>query len=298
MVDAGHSDAVTPQVTVVVPHYSDLDALGRCLDALGRQTLAHDAFEIVVADNASPQGEAAVAAVIASRARMLVVPEKGAGPARNAGVAAARAPIIAFTDSDCVPEADWLVQGLKALPDWDLIGGRMTVLIDPSRPKTGAEAFEQVFAFKNERYIREENFTVSANLFCSRAVFDDIGPFRPAISEDEEWGQRAVAKGYRLGYAPDAVVGHPARADWAQLLKKWQRRMRETHVMAGPTAGRRLRWLATTYLLPASILVHAPRVLASRDLHGPRERGAALATLARLRFWRMAEAHRLFFGKR
>lgn len=296
MADSGGT--ASPRVSVVVPHYSDLAGLGRCLAALDRQTLPADAFEVIVADNASPQGAAAVAEAIAGRARLLVVPEKGAGPARNAGVAVAAAPVIAFTDSDCVPEPAWLAEGLAALPAWDLIGGRVTVLLDPTRPKTGAEAFEQVFAFRNERYIREENFTVSANLFCSRAVFDGIGPFRPAISEDVEWGQRAVAKGYRLGYAPGAVVGHPARADWAELLKKWRRRMAETHVMAGPTLGRRLRWLATTWLLPASILVHAPRVLASPELNGARERGTALATLARLRLWRMVEAHRLFLGRR
>ncbi len=286
------------RVTVVVPHFNDLPALGRCLDALQAQTLPADAFEIVVADNNSPQGEAAVAAVVAGRARLLIVPERGAGPARNAGVGAAHAPIIAFTDSDCVPEPEWLEQGLSALADWDLIGGRMIVLVDPTRAKTGAEAFEQVFAFKNERYIREENFTVSANLFCSRAVFEGIGPFYPAISEDAEWGQRAVAKGYRLGYAPAAVVGHPARADWQDLLKKWRRRMQETHVMAGSGLGKRLRWLAMTYLLPASIVVHAPRVLVSPDLHGPREKATALATLARLRLWRVVDAHRLFFGLR
>jgi GT2 family glycosyltransferase len=286
------------RVTVVVPHYNDLPALGRCLDALQAQTLPADAFEIVVADNASPQGEAAVAAVIAGRARLLTVPERGAGPARNAGVGAARAPIIAFTDSDCVPEPEWLEQGLSALADGDLIGGRMTVLIDPTRPKTGAEAFEQVFAFKNERYIREENFTVSANLFCSREVFEGIGPFYPAISEDVEWGQRAVAKGYRLGYAPDAIVGHPARADWQDLLKKWRRRMLETHVMAGPELGKRLRWLSESYLLPASIVAHAPRILSSPKLHGSREKAAALATLVRLRLWRVLDAHRLFFGLR
>ncbi len=53
----------------------------------------------------------------------------------------------------------------------------MTVLApDPARP-TPAEAFELVFAFDNESYVRKKGFTVSANLFCTRAVFDRVGGF-------------------------------------------------------------------------------------------------------------------------
>jgi GT2 family glycosyltransferase len=285
------------RVTVVVPHYNDLPALGRCLDALQTQTLSADAFEIVVADNASPQGEAAVAAVIAGRARLLTVPERGAGPARNAGVGAAQAPIIAFTDSDCVPEPGWLNAGLSALERYDIVGGQMEVLVDPSRPKTGAEAFEQVFAFRNERYIRDKGFSVSANLFCSRKVFTIVGGFGVGLSEDVDWCHRATSLGYMIGFAEAAVVGHPARVDWPELLIKWRRINYEGYHLA-LKEGRRLRWMLSTYLLPASVLAHLPRVMASRSLGGRRERMSAIMTLTRLRAWRLIDAHRLFFGLR
>jgi GT2 family glycosyltransferase len=285
------------RVTVVVPHYNDLPALGRCLDALQAQTLPADAFEIVVADNASPQGEAAVAAVIAGRARLLTVPERGAGPARNAGVGAARTTVLAFTDSDCVPEPGWLVAGLKALDQYDVVGGRMKVLVDTARPKTGAEAFEQVFAFRNEQYIADKGFSVSANLFCSRGTFDTVGGFGVGLSEDVDWCRRATALGYTLGFSTDAVVGHPARANWRELMVKWRRINYEGYHLA-MKEGRRLHWIVSTYLLPASVIAHAPRVLTSPSLHGGRERGAALVTLTFLRLWRMLDAHRLFFGLR
>ena len=67
------ADIVPPFVSVIVPHFNDLGGLVLCLADLERQTWPRDRFEIVVADNASPQGEAAVAAAIDGRARLVIV---------------------------------------------------------------------------------------------------------------------------------------------------------------------------------------------------------------------------------
>jgi glycosyltransferase involved in cell wall biosynthesis len=282
-----------PRVSVIIPHYRDLARLDLCLVALERQTLARSKFEIVVADNASPEGEAAVAAVIAGRARLVVVPERGAGPARNGGVAASRGQILAFTDSDCVPEPAWLAEGLAALNAFDFVGGRVKVLVGDERHMTGPEAFERVFAFDFKTYILRKGFTGSGNLFCPRAVFESAGGFRTAVSEDVEWSHRATAKGYRLGYAPRAVVGHPARRTWAELTTKWRRTNRETFNLFRTRRRGRILWVLRNALVPASALVHGPRVLASRELSTPGQRARALATLFRLRFWRSVDAMRI-----
>ena len=168
-----------PRVSVVVPHYNDLERLDRCLAALSAQTMPRDQYEIIVADNNSPVGLAAVEAVVAGRARITVAMTPGAGPARNAGAEVASGEILAFTDSDCVPEPQWLEQGVAALGhEGDFIGGGMKVLVPQGRPMTGAEAFETVFAFDNERYVRQLHFTVTANLLCPSALFRKVGPFR------------------------------------------------------------------------------------------------------------------------
>lgn len=287
-----------PTVSVVVPHYGDPAPLDRCLAALVAQSWPHADYEIVVADNGSPQGQEAIAAIVAGRARLVMATERGAGPARNAGVAASQGAILAFTDSDCIPEADWLAEGVKALGAHDFIGGRMVVTLESDGPKSGAEAFEQVFAFDNEDYVRRKGFTVTANLFCPRALFDKVGGFCTGMSEDLEWCLRARAAGYHIGYAPDAVVGHPARRDWPALIGKWRRINAETYTLSSGTVRGRLAWLARAWLMPVSIVAHAPRVFASDRLADGRERMAALGTLARLRLWRFADAHWLLFGER
>ena len=121
------------RASVIVPHYDDLRGLDICLSALAKQTLPKANFEIIVADNNSPQGPQEVAKVIAGRARLISVAEKGAGPARNGGAAASTGEVLAFLDSDCVPEPQWLTEGLAALAGYDdhSSGTRVAARLEP-----------------------------------------------------------------------------------------------------------------------------------------------------------------------
>ncbi|MCJ2180053.1 glycosyltransferase family 2 protein [Novosphingobium album (ex Hu et al. 2023)] len=283
-----------PDISVIVPHYEDLSSLDRCLDALAGQE-GGLYFEVVVADNMSPSGEAAVRATIGDRARLVIATQKGAGPARNAGVAASRGRILAFTDCDCIPEPGWLKAGVAALKEHDFVGGRMTVLVsDPAR-MSGAEGFERVFAFDNRTYVQRKGFTVTANLFCPRMLFDTVGGFRSGVSEDLEWCHRARDAGFRIGYAADAVAGHPARADWGQLRHKWRRLNAETFALYENKPGGRFKWAMRSFALPASILAHAPAVLSSAAIPGMTNKVRALGMLAKIRLWRFGDALGLIF---
>lgn len=283
-----------PRVSVIVPHYEDLASLGRCLDALAAQDFAD--FEIVVGDNASPSGLAAVEAVVAGRARVVVEPEKGAGAARNAAVAASAGAVLAFTDADCTPVPGWLAAGVAALAGADLVGGAMAVSVGDEAAITPVEAFERLFAFDNRAYVEAKGFSVTANLFTRRDVFDAVGGFRPAVSEDADWCLRARDAGYRIAYAPAALVAHPARRTWGELARKWDRLVRESHALHRARGGGTAAWLGRTWLLPASIPAHLPRILTSPRLVRPRDRLAAAGVMARLRLWRFALAHRLLRG--
>lgn len=290
------SEYPTPRISVIVPHYNDLERLDACLAALEAQSLPRDTFEVIVADNRSPVGVDEVTRLVGKRGRVIDAPIAGAGMARNSGVDYARAAILAFTDCDCVPEPHWLEQGVAALESADFVGGRMKVLVENPAHMSGAEAFEAVFAFDNRGYVLREHFTVTANLFCPRDLFHKIGPFRTEVSEDKEWCLRARAMGHRIGYAEKAVVGHPARADYVQLKGKWKRMASESYALFRQNGGSRLRWLGRTWMLPLSILAHSPRVLASKELPDMAARLRALVTLVRIRLWRFREGHRQVFG--
>ena len=75
--DAGPSRG-SPTVSVIIPHYHDLAGLRLCLEALARQTYPRP-FEIVVADNASPEGLDAVTQVAAGRGKVVLVTGAASG---------------------------------------------------------------------------------------------------------------------------------------------------------------------------------------------------------------------------
>jgi glycosyltransferase involved in cell wall biosynthesis len=285
-----------PLVSIVIPHYNDLENLDVCLDLLLEQSFERGKFEIVVADNRSPVGLDAVREVVGWRGRVVPAEIQGAGLARNSGVAASRGTILAFIDSDCRPNPSWLAEGIAALDRYDVAGGAILVSVADPVNMTPTEAFEVVFAFRNDAYVRSKHFTVTASMFTRRATFDAVGAFRTEVSEDIEWCERAQAKGFSLGYAERSVVLHPARREWSDLKSKWRRLTRETYLLSREHGISRLLWLGRAWLVLISIIPHAFVIMTSKSLPRAEDRLRATVILARIRAFRWFEAHRLVFS--
>jgi glycosyltransferase involved in cell wall biosynthesis len=287
-------DEARPLISVIIPHYNDLANLEICMRHLSAQSLSREFFEIVVADNNSSCGIEEVERVCGNLARVIHAPIQGAGPARNAAIAVSRGRRLAFTDSDCRPSETWLERGLAALSRAQIVGGRIDVEAeDPAHP-TAVEAFEKVFAFNFKRYIKQFGFAPSCNLFVWRPIFDRVGPFRPDVTEDMDWGLRAVAAHFRCSFAPDVVIAHPARRNWMELTHKWRRRSNEDFQDA------RLRphgvpfWYLRSYAILASPFFHCVTVIRTEKLEGLQQRLGAIYVLFMIRFWRFAECNRIF----
>lgn len=286
----------SPIAAVVIPHLNDSIRLGKCLYALVPQ-MTGDLVEIVVVDNGSTQD---LGALIAAhpQIRFLSEPAKGAAHARNTGVASTRAPYLLFIDADCIPAPDWLATALHLAQRDEIIGGRVDLFDETPPPRSGAEAFETVFAFPQKEYVVRKNFSVTANLLTSRAIFDDTGPFDGTVVEDSDWCQRAVARGWPISYRPEMAVSHPTRNDWPALRRKWKRTTAENYFAGGTGLAARARWALRAVAVLGSAPVHIPRVLRHPALSG-RERARCTATLLRLRslraVWMLRQA---VFGER
>lgn len=292
------SDDHEPVLSIVIPHLNDLANLDRCLACLGRQTLPRARFEVIVSDNGSTGGTDVVRRAVTGRAVVVEAPTKGAGPARNAGAALARGSVLAFLDSDCRPSPDWLRQGLIALDAVDVAGGAMDVAAHDQDAPTAVEAFELVYAFRNDLYVARKHFTVTANMFVRRSVFDSVGGFANGVSEDVEWCHRARALGFRLGYAPHAAVTHPARNSWNDLARKWRRTTREAYGLNVRSPLDVVKWLARAWVVLLAAVPQSLQVVTAPRLRRGRDRMGAAAVLFRLRALRFAEAHRLAVGPR
>jgi GT2 family glycosyltransferase len=169
--------------------------LGATLDAL-------TGHEVIVVDNGSRDGTAALAE---ARGVTVVRRERGDGPgaARNAGVAVTSADVLAFTDADCVPAKGWVDAGSQALKEADLVQGRVA----PAGPVGPGEHSVWVDA--------ETGLFETANLFVRREWFERVGGFGPGIDaagrpfgEDVLFGWALKRAGARTAFCAEALVHH------------------------------------------------------------------------------------------
>ena len=205
-------------ISVIVPWYGER-ALEGCLQALGRQTLARELFEVIVVNNRADEKPACDGAAYGN---VTVVEERrpGSYAARNRGVQLARGRWLAFTDADCVPDERWLEAGLQHAAVQDPLGGHIRLVARD--PPSLAERYDVVFGLDQKGYVENSGFAATANLIVSRAVFDTVGPFdaRLRSAGDWEWCLRAARCGHPVAYCAEAVVAHPTRTRWWQIVRK------------------------------------------------------------------------------
>lgn len=279
-----------PLVDVIIPHLNDHHRLALCLEALRRQTYPADRFTVTVVDNGSDQPIDAVLARFPG-VRGSLERKRGCGSARNRGVAGTQGAILAFTDSDCLPEPDWLAQAVALLTpgDGDIVGGDVRVFAADSANPTDAELYDQVFGFECRRYVQQKHFACGANIVVPRRVYEAVGPFRDGSQpEDLEWGRRATRLGYRIVYGARARVRHPARHSFAELDKKIERTVWHARNHMAENENFRLKWTIYTLAMASPPLLKAVQVLSSPALNGVEQRLRTLRTLMRMRYFRAA----------
>jgi GT2 family glycosyltransferase len=213
-------------VSVIVPVKNGASSLATCLAALSAQRGVAN-IEVIVADNGSTDDTFAQARAHPVVTRVVSEPRPGSYAARNAGLAVARASVLAFTDVDCTPEPDWLAAGLTALEstEADLIGGGIRA--NHSERPTVWERYDRAVYLRQEDVVVHGGWAVTANLFVRRAVFDGaagvtgVGSFDATLLSggDREFCLRAGRAGFRIAYAPDAVVRHEPRKSALEIWR-------------------------------------------------------------------------------
>ena len=222
--DRALAAGVLPFVSVIVPVYNDNSRLQTCLDALARQTYPQHRFEVIVVDNGS---DVPVSQVIKKTPNVTILEEPlpGSFAARNTGLAAAQGDVMAFTDADCFAERTWLDEAVKALGDGRrIVAGHVQVIpCDPGHP-TAVERYEMLWGYEQRIFARHGE-SATANLIAQRTAFEEAGAFQTDSysGHDFEWCHGAVRLGYKVVYAPNAVVRTPARATFAELSVKFRR---------------------------------------------------------------------------
>lgn len=284
------------EYSIVIPHYEDVTRLYRCLAFLMqtlRRTRNGSNAEVVVVDNGT---HAPLDDIVKNfrKVRFVVEKNKGAAEARNRGVRETIGSAIFFLDADCVPSEDWFIEAVNCIKTCDIVGGRIDTFDETPPPRNGAQAFEQIFAFDQERYVKRKNFSVTANLLTWRHIFEDVGGFKNLLSEDVDWCLRAKEKGYQLVYNDRLLVRHPTRSDWAALRKKWRRLTLESFALKSDTRFKNFYWSVRALLVFLSPLLHTSKIFSTPKPLSVYERLLAFVVLLRLRilrsYWMMRQS--------
>jgi glycosyltransferase involved in cell wall biosynthesis len=213
-----------PTVSVVVPFYgADESALIKCVESLLDQDYARDRITITVVDN--NQTARLSPGLFGGRCKIVHEPLPGAYAARNRGISESFGDIIAFTDSDCVAQRSWISAGVRALKQATepvIAGGPIMFGFGSKIAKTGCELLDSIIHHRQSEYIFEHGFAATANLFVPRALISNHGQFDARFlgGGDREFGQRLTGGGVGIVMAGDAIIVHPARKRFVDLLQK------------------------------------------------------------------------------
>ena len=197
-------------VSVIVPARGGHELLARCLRALGEQRGMDGLFEVIVVDDGSEQPLKPLAEE--HGARCIVQEPLGPAAARNTGAQAAQGKILAFTDSDCAPVENWLQNLTAPFDDPEIVGVKGTYASEQAGwvPRFVQQEYEA--KYRRMASLEKIDFIDTYSAAYRRDVFLENGGFDTAFPvpsvEDQELSFRLARKGYRMVFAPQAVVVH------------------------------------------------------------------------------------------
>ena len=214
------SQAHTPFFSVIVPTYNRQRVLAQCLDALSRQSVAPDIFEVIVVDDGSSDGTEQLcrnfrAAFPFQYLRQL---NAGAGAARRRGVRHARGEYLVLLNDDTITAPDLLAEHRKA--HQVCANDRQAVLGDFRFPPAAQDRALTRFLIASPFFFPqatlrpgtywEYTYVVTCNLSVEREAVLAVGSFDPhfRVAEDSDLGLRLSRKGFCVRYVPEAQAIH------------------------------------------------------------------------------------------
>lgn len=210
-----------PKVSVVVCSYNGAATLSECLDSLMR--LEYPDYEVILVDDGSTDETPQISEEF-PQVRYIRQKNRGLSVARNVGLEAAFGEIVAYTDSDCVADSKWLLYLVNAMRDQqvDAMGGPN---IPPPSDCWIAHCVAASPGGPSHVMLDDQlaEHVPGCNMAFRRSTLLELGGFDPQFrqaGDDVDICWRLLDAGYRIGYAPGAMVWHHRRHSIGAYLKQ------------------------------------------------------------------------------
>ena len=211
----------TPKVSVIVASYNGAGSLRACLTSL--VSLEYPAYEVLLIDDGSTDDTPQIAAEF-PEVRYIRQENLGLSAARNTGIAHATGEIVAFTDSDCRADEDWLYYLVNEFLRTDFVGVGGHNLLPPEDSAVAAAVLVSpggpAHVMLNDR---EAEHIPGCNMAFYKWALDEIRGFDPLYrkaGDDVDLCWRLQERGYKIGFAASAFVWHYRRSTVAAYLKQ------------------------------------------------------------------------------
>ena len=213
------------KISVIIPTYNRSTTLKKCLDALTRQSLSPDAYEVIICDDGSTDDTAKIVSHFTApfKLRYLSQSNKGPAAARNLGIKKAVGDYLLFMNDDTIAAPDLLLAHYQTHqnstePKISVLGEFK--LLPEHNQSLFTHVLEQsnlLFGYTGMEAGNLYNYTrfYTCNLSLPRQAVIDVGSFDEDFTgpaaEDLDLGYRLQQQGYRVLYQPNCVAWHDHR---------------------------------------------------------------------------------------
>jgi glycosyltransferase involved in cell wall biosynthesis len=189
-------------ISVIIPVYNGEHYLAEALESVLAQTRPAD--EIIVVDDGSTDGSAAVAQRFGLKVQLARQANLGAAAARNLGVELAYGSLLAFLDADDLWLPDKLALQSAAFadkPELEAVLGHIEQFYSP-------DVKEPAITGRPPALWEAQTGPHLDTLLIRRAAFERIGPFDPAwqVAQMVEWFMRAETLAWRVQMLPQRLA--------------------------------------------------------------------------------------------
>jgi GT2 family glycosyltransferase len=211
-----------PKVSVVVASYNGARTLEACLNSLER--LNYPDYEVILVDDGSTDTTRQIAFLHPEVRYFHHQKNLGLSVARNTGIAAATGEVIAFTDSDCRADEDWLYYLVG-----DLLGCGFAGVGGPNLlpPEDSAVAAAVMVSPGGPAHVmlndRQSEHVPGCNMAFYKWALADVGGFDPIFQragDDVDLCWRLQQAGYKIGFSPGGFVWHYRRSTAGSYLRQ------------------------------------------------------------------------------